>query len=613
MDLSFWQRPKPRRYLIWGLVSYFLALGLIGLMLWGSERGDRAMRHNQELIAANSAVSTSLKLGAWYAHLVQCGYGDKPAQLALRATTQEIASGLENAQAAGLLGGNQSGNSLARAMRTLASSLGDPATLAEEACALTLTEVSGEVRLKLEEGRVTGAKLDSLRELSIRAADVPHVTRWLLGIALVLICTLLLTFYLTIVWRIARAEGIRRESDETRLASEANRHRAEQLLAEKTQALDAARAAEQEAQQAVARAERAERDKRTFLGMASHEIRNPLHALMAAISTLKTRKVVNVDDDTFKRLERSTEDLDAQVADLIDFAELTSERMTIKSRSFPMNQVVSYILEAFAEEADTKNLHVEWAPQPELEERIESDPKRLRQILSNLYSNAIKYTAKGGIQVEVLLNAERSELLIAVEDTGSGIPEDKLKLIFEPYVRVTQADLEVKGHGLGLAVVDKLVHAMDGKISVRSTVGEGTRFEVRIPVNRRAPSTNSQLLTSGSRRILFVEDNEAVLVEIRDQLEAMGWTVTTALRVHQALSMLERAQFDALILDLQLPDGLGVEVAKKAQQLVPPPRLLLLSANSATLGQSDRAMFHEILSKPSTAAEINRALLGASA
>lgn len=594
MSRSLWTHPEALARAL-RLAALFLGACLVTIAgFWLTDRGGEALLHNEETVAADQGVRVTLALGRWYATLVRCAGGDEAAYETLTALTPEVRAGLESGRLAGLLGGVRVRDELPQRMGAAAAPLDGLA--ARDHCRLHL-ELLGDAPLQvMRQGQQVLAEAERLRALAVRQALGP---RWIArSVAALLLLSLAaaLLLYLTASRRVSLAGAAKRDADAARRAAERDRALAELLVREKDDALR--------------RAERAERDKITFLGMATHEIRTPLHTLLIAVSSLRSRGRVEAQDPLFQRLERSAHQLEAQVADLIDFAELTSGRMSIKTRSFAMAPVVEYILEAFSEELDAKNLNVEWKPDAALAEPIESDPKRLRQILTNLISNAIKYTTRGGIEIEVRLNAERSELCMAVEDTGSGIPADRLDQIFEPYVRVTTAELEVKGHGLGLAVVKKLVEALDGRIRVRSQPGQGSRFEVTVPINRRLAPGAPGAEEVGRRRLLLVEDDEDILIDLDEQLRQRGWELLAATQVKRALQALERGRFDVLLLDLNLPDGSGLEVARSASRLEPAPRLVLFSANAFTLSPAELALFDAVVTKPAVLADIESALQG---
>lgn len=609
MSRSLWSQPEALAR-AWRLAAVFLGACAVTVAgFWLTDRGGEALLSNEESIAADQAVRETLALGRWHATLVRCADGASGAHEALAALTPEVRAGIESVRQSGLLGGVRVRDELPRRMSEAAAPPPPGVDVAGH-CARHLRDLGDAPLQLMRQGQTVLAEAERLRSLAVRQALGP---RWIArSVAALLLFSLAaaLLLYLTAYRRVSQAGAAKRDADNARRAAERDRALAEMLVREKDEALEAADRQRRISEDALRRAERAERDKITFLGMATHEIRTPLHTLLIAVSTLRDRGQVDVQDPLFQRLGRSASQLEAQVADLIDFAELTSGRMSIKTRSFVMGPVVEYILEAYSEELDAKNLSVEWRPDAALAEPIESDPKRLRQILTNLVSNAIKYTTRGGIEIEVRLNADRSELSMVVEDTGSGIPADKLEQIFEPYVRVTTADLEVKGHGLGLAVVKKLVEALEGRISVRSTPGSGSRFEVVVPINARAQPPASVHNETQRRRLLLVEDDVDILVDLDEQLRQRGWELLAATQVKRALQALERTRFDVLLIDLNLPDGSGLEVAHAAALLDPKPRLVLFSANAFTLSADERGLFDAIVSKPAVLTEIEAALLG---
>jgi CheY-like chemotaxis protein len=208
--------------------------------------------------------------------------------------------------------------------------------------------------------------------------------------------------------------------------------------------------------------------------------------------------------------------------------------------------------------------------------RIKGDPVRLRQVLLNLVGNAVKFTDRGWVRIEVEPVDRRGEsalLRFAVADTGIGIPRDKLQAIFSPF---TQADSSMTrrhgGTGLGLAIARRLVEAMGGELSARSVPGQGSRFEftVELPIERLAPNESEPSSTSEfirPLRILLAEDNRVnQLVTIR-LLERLGHLVDTVDDGREAVERVARGTYDVVLMDLQMPEMDGIEAARAVRVL----------------------------------------------
>lgn len=360
-------------------------------------------------------------------------------------------------------------------------------------------------------------------------------------------------------------------------------------------------------EQVIARqqAEASERAKNEFIGMATHEVLSPIHVLLASLDTVRARGGISTEDPVFMRLDTAAKQVADQVGDMIDFAELTSGRMRIRHKRFVMEPLVDAVLEQFEGELIEKDLHVEWVVHPSLSDAIWSDPQRIRQILTNLYSNAIKYTERGTITLVIEVLQEPSELYIEVSDTGVGIQAEDMEAIFEPFSRLPSAP-DAKGHGLGLSVVRHLVTAMQGRASVKSEPGVGSTFIVELPVGDN--SASAEIGNLAPRRILVVEDNELVRGPTLDALRALGWTVHAAASFGQARSEIADNLFDAALVDYDLPDGSGEDVARLLRLHSPAARIVLLSGNTTVGAKLDSTCFDIHLTKPADMDEVLAAL-----
>lgn len=363
--------------------------------------------------------------------------------------------------------------------------------------------------------------------------------------------------------------------------------------------------ARQEQVQARRHAEASERAKNEFIGMASHEILSPIHVLLASLDTVKSRGHIGAEDPVFIRLDTAAKQVADQVGDMIDFAELTAGRMRIRRKRFVMEPLVEAVLEQFEDELIEKDLHVDWAVDPSLVDAIWSDPQRIRQILTNLYSNAIKYTERGTISLSIVVLHEPSRLYIEVSDTGVGIEKEDMSAIFEPFSRLPSAP-EAKGHGLGLSVVQHLVAAMQGTVSVKSEAGVGSTFVVEIPVGEEA--NTAARAPAAVRRLLLVEDNDMVRGPMQEALAAKGWMVHSAATFGQAKSEMSANAFDAAMVDFDLPDGSGEDVARMLRVHSPGARIVLLSGNSTIGANLDAQSFDIQLAKPASLDEVLAAL-----
>jgi signal transduction histidine kinase len=230
------------------------------------------------------------------------------------------------------------------------------------------------------------------------------------------------------------------------------------------------------------RAEDGARDKARLLGMLSHELLTPLHALWSTMDVIESQGRVEARDPAFARLRESTRSLRARIGDLVDFARMSSGSMEKRIRGFQLDKLVDAALRDLAEPLAARNLDVHWEAGADLAQRLYADPSRLRQVLDNLLSNAVKYTERGGISIHARLAAASTRLRIEVSDTGVGIRPEDLGSIWQPFWRSAATAGMAEGSGLGLAVVRNLVDLLGGTIDVQSRAGHGTSVVLEVPV-----------------------------------------------------------------------------------------------------------------------------------
>jgi signal transduction histidine kinase/CheY-like chemotaxis protein len=357
-----------------------------------------------------------------------------------------------------------------------------------------------------------------------------------------------------------------------------------------------------------ARAEYVARDKARFLGMLSHELLTPLQSLWSTMDIIESRGRIDVQDPSFQRLKESTRSLRGRISDLVDFAKMSSGRLETRLRGFQLDKLVDTALRDMEEALAAKSLDVHWEATPGLSQRIWSDPARLRQILDNLLSNAIKYTERGGLSIHAELLDDHSILRLEVSDTGCGIPDSALGRLFEPFYRAPDTAAMAEGSGLGLAVVKSLVDLMGGSIRVASRVGHGTTFTVEVPVATSAEGArDAPGAETGQLPVLVVDDSRDARRAIVDQLRALGHEVYEASSGAMGLTEASERDYLAIVLDLQMPDLDGLELAALWRR--PGNRhehtfLVLVSAYpDVDRAQVDR-LFDACIDKPVTRAQI---------
>ena len=317
-----------------------------------------------------------------------------------------------------------------------------------------------------------------------------------------------------------------------------------------------------------ARAEIADREKGRFMGMLSHELLTPLQSIWSTIDVIESRGRVESGDATFRRLKEATRSLRGRISDLLDFAKMSSGRLETRIRGFQLDKLIDTALRDVEEALAERNLDVHWEAGPELGQRIYSDPARLRQVLDNLLTNAIKYTERGGISIAAELVPQRGVLRVEIADTGVGIDPAAMPRLFEPFYRAPLTAGMAEGSGLGLAVVRSLVDLMGGTIRFDSHVGQGTVAIVEVPITEGADG----LVVDAPSRIdtrlpaLVVDDSRDARNAIAEVIRSLGVEVVEAADGTSGLAAAAAGEFQAILLDLQMPDLTGLQVAQRLRE-----------------------------------------------
>ena len=341
---------------------------------------------------------------------------------------------------------------------------------------------------------------------------------------------------------------------------------------------------------AQAAAEHAAEVKGTFLANMSHEIRTPLGGILGYADLLLKSDQGGQQRDWTVKLRSAGEQLVAVINDILDYSKLEAGDFAIDPKPVSLASLIDEVRSMMAPQADARGLDLRSSIEPGLPRWIRIDPVRLKQILINLVSNAIKFTDKGVVAIAVGARREAGRepaLGIDVLDTGIGIPDDKVASVFE---RFTQAEGGIAkgrgGTGLGLSISRRLAELMGGSLTLDSKVGTGTNVHLTLPLDAAPePAVRPTDMPAAARtgRILLVDDLPMNLEIAGAMLRAQGHEVTTAIRGMEAVDVALAGAFDAILLDVQLPDIDGYEVAREIRKLEPDGRrtpILALTANA---------------------------------
>ncbi|ELR63453.1 Aerobic respiration control sensor protein arcB [Photobacterium marinum] len=333
--------------------------------------------------------------------------------------------------------------------------------------------------------------------------------------------------------------------------------------------------------------EKASRDKTAFISTISHELRTPLNGIVGLSRMLLETPLNDEQRGYMRTVHVSAITLGNIFNDIIDMDKSDRRRLELLPKPLDFEEFVVEMGNISGLMAEQKGLRFDLERLSDLPRYIEVDSTRLRQVLWNLVSNATKFTKDGGVILSVSgeIIGQQAEITFEVEDSGIGIPQEELDKIFAMYYQVKDENnnLHAVGTGIGLAVSRQLVQMMGGDITVSSEVGEGSTFTVTIRaplVDQVEDDEEMPAVQQLGLNIFMVEDIELNITVAKALLESLGHEVTIAMRGEEALEMFNPDDFDLVLLDIQLPDMTGFDIAAKLrEQYDHLPALVALTAN----------------------------------
>lgn len=361
--------------------------------------------------------------------------------------------------------------------------------------------------------------------------------------------------------------------------------------------------------------ESASRDKTTFISTISHELRTPLNGIVGLSRILLDTKLTTEQTNYLKTIHVSAITLGNIFNDVIEMDKIERRKIQLDNQAVNLTEFISDLENLSGLLAQPKGLSFVMNAQADLPISVLTDGTRLRQILWNLIGNAVKFTPKGEIKLSIW-REDKDKLLFQVQDSGMGIPDVELDKIFAMYYQVKDSEggSPATGTGIGLSVSRRLAQNMGGDIRVKSTVGKGSTFTLSIV----APEIESVIDDQDddyplpALNILLVEDIELNVIVACSVLEKLGNSVDVAMNGKDALSMFTPDEYDLVLLDIQLPDMTGLDIARKLHEqfdddVLPP--LIALTANVLKDKQEYfDAGIDDVLSKPLSVEQLTQVI-----
>jgi two-component system, sensor histidine kinase len=373
-----------------------------------------------------------------------------------------------------------------------------------------------------------------------------------------------------------------------------------------------------ELQQQVILVERANRDKSRFLAAASHDLRQPMHALGLFAASLEKSLAETPLQPTVINMMRAVDALERSFGAMLDLSKLDAGVIEPNLQSFPIRDLFRQLHMHCAGQAEELGLGLRFKPGGKI---VTSDPQLLERVLSNLIHNAIRYTKAGGIVV--LARTRRSRISLEVWDTGIGIVQEELPKIFDEFYQVNNPGRDrSRGLGMGLAIVKRLVALMGHELEVKSTPGRGTVFRILLARTQLAEMDNLvlaadtvPLVVDANRTILVIDDEESIRIGMRDLLQTWGFEVLLAATIAQACAEVRRhaSVIDIVLSDLRLADQEdGIVAIERVRDVygAPLPAVLVTGDTSAEEVKRAHASGHPVLFKPVRPRELYSALRG---